>query len=258
MAYHWEHIKGINGTTPTYTYINFTSASTNPTNPTLQVGVDETSLTDCGTIVSTNVENKFLQANYLLATTYFDENKKSNIAFDNNNLIYTTIGQHQFAGSGFTFTTSSGKTISFVDNIQTNSDIKIGSSGDDGAIFLSASNGSCTAKYFNATSDKRAKENLTAVSSGALDFINGLQVYTFNYKNNTERTIGLIAQDLVNRPFDQVSFVSNPNATGINSDYMSIKEDKLIYVLLQAVQEQQQEIKELKEKLIKMENNYGK
>lgn len=256
MAYHWEHIKGINGTTPYYTHITFAADAI--VNPTLKIGTDESALTDCGLIVSTGAINSFTANNYLLSTTYFDKEKKSSIAYNDTALLYTTTGQHKFSGSGFIITNSTGGSLTFADNMQLNCDIKVGNSGDDSLIVLSASNGSCTAKYFNATSDKRAKDNLIAVSSGALEFIKGLQVYTFNYKNDSERTIGLIAQDLENKSFNQVNFVSNSTATGVNNDYMGIKEDKLIYVLLQAVQEQQKEIEHLMKQISNMEEKYGK
>lgn len=109
--------------------------------------------------------------------------------------------------------------------------------------------GYCQANYFNATSDRRAKENIQPADFSALDIINKLPVYTFNYKNNPNTVPGLIAQDLLEAELP-LELVNNKNASGEKDDYMSIKESKLIYILWKAIQEQQAEIEELK-KLIK-------
>ena len=106
----------------------------------------------------------------------------------------------------------------------------------------------CRALYFSATSDKRAKENIEPCTLSALDFINKITVFSFNYKNHKENTIGIMAQDVLDTDFKDL-LVDNINATGVNGDYMSIKEDKLIFVLLKAIQEQQKEIEDLKAKL---------
>ena len=90
--------------------------------------------------------------------------------------------------------------------------------------------------------------------SSALDIINQVQVYTFNYKNSQQKTLGLIAQDLITYDLDGVSLVVNPNATGLDNDYMSVTEGKLVYLLLKGIQEQQQQINELKEKLSMLED----
>ena len=45
------------------------------------------------------------------------------------------------------------------------------------------------------------------------------------------------------------NFINNKEATGINDDYMSIKESKLVYLLIEAVKEQQKEIEDLKTEL---------
>ena len=57
-----------------------------------------------------------------------------------------------------------------------------------------------------------------------------------------------MAQDLL--PYqEQLQLVSNEKATGENNDYMSIKDNKLIFILWKAIQEQQEEINKLKEQL---------
>lgn len=109
----------------------------------------------------------------------------------------------------------------------------------------------CKATYFNAVSDMRAKENIEIAKYSALDIIKQLPIYTFNYKTDKEKVIGILAQDLLKAQQD-LNLVSNPQATGVNSDYMSIKNDKLLFILMKAIQEQQEEILKLKEELNKL------
>ena len=107
----------------------------------------------------------------------------------------------------------------------------------------------CQAGYFNATSDARAKENIRKADFSALSIVNSLPIYNFNYKNSDKPSIGVIAQEAAEFNIDDFSLVENMEATGENNDYMSIKESKLIYILWKAIQEQQQEIEELKSQL---------
>ena len=122
---------------------------------------------------------------------------------------------------------------------------------NDGDIIIT--DGKCEAQYFNAISDKRAKENIHPLMSSALDIINAVQIYTFNYKNSNKTTIGVIAQEVLPYNLDGVTFVSNPNATGEDDDYMSITESKLVYLLLKGMQEQQEQINQLKQRIIDLE-----
>lgn len=107
----------------------------------------------------------------------------------------------------------------------------------------------CEATYFNATSDIRAKENIKPATYNALELINKLQIYTYNYINKPESVTGIMAQELLEAQPKELDLVSNINASGENGDYMSIKNDKLMFVLMKAIQEQQKEIEELKSKI---------
>lgn len=97
-----------------------------------------------------------------------------------------------------------------------------------------AGDGTFTATSFNASSDRRLKENLVAYEpeKSILD----LPIYSFNFKNNPDKTqIGCMAQDL------QELF---PELVTEGSDgYLSINENKLVYLLLL-------ELKKMKAKLI--------
>lgn len=120
------------------------------------------------------------------------------------------------------------------------------------------------ALYFNATSDRRAKTNLKAAdSAAALDIVNKLPIYTFNYKEDrtNETSIGVLAQDAA--LFDGVisdgfSMVANREATGKDGDYMQIKESKMVYVLWAAVQQQQKQINYLEKRVEQLEQQLKK
>ena len=106
------------------------------------------------------------------------------------------------------------------------------------------------ASYFNSTSDIRAKKDIAKIDFSALNLISSVPVYSYKYKNDITNTstIGVMAQDLL--PYqERLQLVSNEKATGENNDYMSIKDNKLIFILWKAIQEQQEEINKLKEQL---------
>lgn len=111
----------------------------------------------------------------------------------------------------------------------------------------------CQAQFFNATSDRRAKTNISLASFSASALIDKLPIYTFNYKENNSPSVGLIAQDaaMFDGTIKNFSLVENEQATGIDGNYMSIKESKLVYVLWKAHQEQDEKIASL-EKTIEL------
>lgn len=148
------------------------------------------------------------------------------------------------------YSLSVNTTTTFAENVTINKDLY----GSMNGIFT----GFCRAQYFSATSDRRAKENITPVCLSALDFINSITVYNFNYKNNSNPTVGIMAQDVLNTGWEDI-LVENKNATGLNNDFMAIKEDKLIFVLMKGLQEQQEQIIQLQAELdsLKRGINYG-
>jgi hypothetical protein len=100
----------------------------------------------------------------------------------------------------------------------------------------------CEALYFNATSDERAKENFIYVPRAhALEWINNLNIYTFNYRDNGKSSIGITTQQVQYEPVNNFNFVDNIEATGENGDYMTIKESKLVYMCMSAIQELSQQ-----------------
>ena len=86
--------------------------------------------------------------------------------------------------------------------------------------------------------------------------LNIIYTYTFNYKNNSETSYGIMAQDLVNTKINDFCFIDNVAATGENNDYMKVKESKLVYLLLEGIKAQQKEIELLKIQLEELK--YGK
>lgn len=106
--------------------------------------------------------------------------------------------------------------------------------------------GSVQAGSFNATSDRRKKENIKQAYFDATDFVNHLRVVNFNYIGNEEKNIGLIAQEV-----DELDCGVALTATG-SDGFEVLKETKLIYVLIKALQEANERIDEL-EKQIKKE-----
>ena len=135
----------------------------------------------------------------------------------------------------------------------------ISSSGNDCAMwacdttkgrFLFKNNGSWSvvpveAPSFNATSDKRLKENIVPFTSekSILD----LPVYTFNFKSdkNKKKHVGCLAQDLQEICPDLV----NEDSQG----YLSIEESKITYLLLEEVKELKKQVEELKGKINELE-----
>lgn len=101
------------------------------------------------------------------------------------------------------------------------------------------------APFFNATSDKRLKENIIPFTSerSILD----LPVYTFNFKSdkNKKKHVGCLAQDLQEICPDLV----NEDSQG----YLSIEESKITYLLLEEVKELKKQVEELKGKINELE-----
>lgn len=112
--------------------------------------------------------------------------------------------------------------------------------------------GQIQAVSFNATSDKRAKTNIKRLDQEkALDIVNKLPVYSFNYKKDNTPSIGVLAQEaaVYDGAIPNFSLINNEQATGENGDYQTVKESKLVYILWAAIQEQSRQINQLKSQL---------
>ncbi len=104
----------------------------------------------------------------------------------------------------------------------------------------------CEAVFFNATSDKRAKTDIKYLNINALDLINKVRIYSFEYKDTYEPSIGVIAQELQNINIQGFNLVDNIYASGENGNYMRVKETKLIYILWKGIQELNEEVQILR------------
>ena len=119
---------------------------------------------------------------------------------------------------------------------------------------LKVDSGYVEASYFNATSDKRAKTNIQPADFNASALVEKLPIYTFDYCADMSHSLGVIAQEamLFDGIINNFSLVDNEAATGVDGDYMTIKESKLVYILWKANQEMLRRIdsleKQLKEK----------
>lgn len=105
---------------------------------------------------------------------------------------------------------------------------------------ITAANGVMTAQSFNAKSDKRLKENIEKYSpkQSVLD----LPVYSYNFIKDTNKTqhIGCLAQDL-----QKIC----PEIVHEGDDgFLSIEENKLVYLLLEEVKQLNKKVKELEAK----------
>ena len=90
--------------------------------------------------------------------------------------------------------------------------------------------GHVDATYFNATSDCRAKTDISLFTSPVLDVIKSVQIKNFKFKSEPNQpTFGIIAQELQEKA-PELNLVNNLDADGKTS-FMSIKEDRLIYLL---------------------------
>ena len=262
MALHWDHIMGVNGTTPSYTKIEF-SNDASPTQPKIYTGVNTSTMTDQGYIVTTRGTQPFklLQRfNDGINTETWNIGANKNYTTSTGTVQGGTI-QYKL-GTGSIWSTTSGTEL-----------FKINASGVYAYKTLNIGSGNCTidtqgaietkktikadqkistssymeAQYFNATSDRRAKDNIQPLTTNALDWINNTTIYSFNYLSNPDPTLGVIAQEL--HPLGNVSFVKNAAATGKDGDYMAVAESKLVYVAFKAIQELSKKVEELQNEL---------
>ena len=111
-----------------------------------------------------------------------------------------------------------------------------GTNTSNGADDLVHVYGRITANRYNATSDRRLKENLREYEPKKS--ILELPIYEYDYINGGKDAIGCMAQDL-----QEIC----PEIVSEGSDgYLSIEESKIVYLLLQEVKRLREEVDELK------------
>jgi len=98
--------------------------------------------------------------------------------------------------------------------------------------------GVITATDFNSASDLSLKTNIQSISN-PIDKILQINGVTFNWRENNNPSVGIIAQE-IEKVFPELVNGENPKTVNYNG---------LIGLLIEAIKEQQTEINNLKDKL---------
>ena len=129
----------------------------------------------------------------------------------------------------------------------------IGWDGRSGSLYIndgSDKNGSWWFRPDASVSDKRLKENIKETTDKGLDLVNKLKFYSFDWKpdkfgyKKPHTKIGQLAQDL--QRLDESLVYSK-------GDMLAIDDFRLLNISLKAIQELSTENKELKQRIIKLE-----
>lgn len=271
---HWEYIKGLNqkttgqNTESIYTFLNFQNATKKTQDnseyydfdhsPTVIVSSEnqKTSgnnvvITDFGHIITQSAVNQFIDKDFKFKShlSFEDTNSNNKLNIYQNYIYRTTnngnyVDYIEFNNDFININTTQLKVPSTLEgNIINGHKVHIESDANN--------DGSCTAVYFNATSDRRAKTDFSLLDIDALKLVKKVQLYSFKYKDSNLPSIGIIAQDVQDIDINGFKLVDNENATGQNFDYMTIHESKLTYILWKAVQELSKEVEDLKKQLNK-------
>lgn len=301
MALHWQHIKGVYGEEPLYTYIEFaprtgSDLKNKQSIPDLYVSAsnysDKTEIekaTGLGKFIVSDAKDQSINTNFLFQgqincndtvnfsrTNKNDENNNNTwVKFIDNTTptspvdkfcIYNAL-KNSTQYTVFQMMQSDGRMA--IEESDKGYILDIGNSGItfNRRLTMSSSNQivcginqtvidstKVEAPYFNATSDRRAKEDPLPFNGKALDIINQIQTFTYKYKDTKQVSYGVMAQDLLDIKINDFSFVENAAATGENGDYMSVRESKLVYLLLEGIKELQIEVNNLRKEVEELKN----
>lgn len=261
----WKHIKGLSSDN-IYTYIRFSEesaiASSILNTPSIYIS-DSGSYNDSnanqinlGHVLTSDMTDGFVTHDFTfkgdtlwahsadlsdsLQLSYDDSNNvwawltELTIQFPTVNINTLTVNQNTTVQGNLTVANAlTSNTATIQQDLTVNRDLSVANKTES--------------KYFNSTSDYRAKQNFKPLNIQAVELIKKIPLYSFQYKDSNQPSIGIIAQDVQDVNIDGFELVDNKEATGENFDYMSIHESKLIYILWKAIQEQQQEIEQLKQ-----------
>lgn len=146
---------------------------------------------------------------------------------DCSGIIVGQIGNSDEANRNAIYCTS----INSTGVITANNDIKCG-----GNITLNSTTGEITAQSFNALSDARLKTNIKPLTyhNSILD----IPVREYDWKKTGEHAIGFVAQELQ----EVYPELVDENEDGV----LSIKETKLVYLLIEEVKKLKKEVEDLK------------
>ncbi len=160
-------------------------------------------------------------------------------------LNHLTAGSFITYSSGTTYNGSASITVSVAATTANtgNTVVARDSSGDFTAGTVSVTNLTASqtvqAQDFNSTSDENLKTNIETFENG-LETIESLRGVTFDWKTTQKPSIGVIAQEL-ERVLPQLVSDGDPKTVNYNG---------LIGVLIEAVKELSEEVKELKKKVL--------
>jgi energy-coupling factor transporter ATP-binding protein EcfA2 len=107
-------------------------------------------------------------------------------------------------------------------------------------LYFNPSTGTLNATVFNSLSDENQKINIEDIPN-ALDVVQQLKGVSFNWKSNNLPSYGVIAQDL-EKVIPEIVSTDKDGAKSVNYN-------GIIAFLINAVQEQQKQIDELKDKI---------
>ena len=100
-----------------------------------------------------------------------------------------------------------------------------------------------SAAAVNVSSDERLKENIVKLHADeAVDFINSVDVCSFNYIGDSAEQIGVMAQDILLKAPNLAKALVTQDENG----YYGVKTSDLVFPLIIAVQELTKQVKELK------------
>lgn len=297
MALHWQHIKGVYGEEPLYTYIEFaqkpigSDLKNKQSIPDLYVSAsnysDRTEIektTYLGKFIVSDAENQYINSNFSFlkqincndTVNFFSTRQNNNtwvkfIDTTSNSPVnkfciynalkdstqYTVFQTMQRAGRMAIEESGKGYILDIgEDGIRSNRTLTMSDSNKIvcGINQTIIDRTKVEAPYFNATSDRRAKEDILPFNGKALDIINQIQTFTYKYKDTKQVSYGVMAQDLLDIKINDFSFVENAAATGENGDYMSVRESKLVYLLLEGIKELQIEVNNLRKEVEELKN----
>ena len=298
MALHWQHIKGVYGEEPFYTYIEFASKPTGSdlkkkeSIPDLYVSTSNYSnkteiekTTHLGKFIVSDAENQSINSTFSFlrqincndTVNFFSTRQNQNawvkfIDTTSNSPVdkfciynalkdstqYTVFQMMRSSGRMAIEESGKGYILDIGENgITSNRTLTISGSnqivcGNNNQTIIDSTK--VEAPYFNATSDRRAKEDPLPFNGKALDIINQIQTFTYRYKDTKQVSYGVMAQDLLDIKINDFSFVENAAATGENGDYMSVRESKLVYLLLEGIKELQIEVNNLRKEVEELKN----
>lgn len=196
--------------------------------------------------------------------TFTDGQTDSILDGHNGNLRYTSDGNLKFyisdnmlmLGDSITgYRNNQGEMVftaplAFFDNIPNADNISIlgGAGGSYGYIHANFKDGSYVTIYAD-NSDKRLKENIEKSKERALEKISKINHYEFDWKENgNHQDIGYIAQEMEKVDKSYVHRTRFKKEDGIEEESWQINTLGVLATATKAIQEQQEEIKQLKEK----------